>query len=95
VELRNSCQYLASRICRVSSAGATAAPAELGGFPGDRNGRRDDPAGVSESRYAPGHLVSGRTGRPAVTTLRAVGEQYPSFSAEPPGGRVDMDDDHG
>jgi hypothetical protein len=95
VELRNSCQHLASRICRVSSAGATPAPAELGCFPRDRDARRDDPAGVSESRYAPGHLVPGRRGRPAVTMLRAVGEQYDSFWAELPGGRVDTDNDHG
>ena len=45
MELRNSCQHLASRICRVSSAGATAAAAELRGFAQDR----DDPLGASDS----------------------------------------------
>jgi hypothetical protein len=94
VELRNSCQHPASRICRVSSAGATAAPPELGGFPRDKDGRRDDPAGVSHSSYAPGHLLSGGRGRPAVTALPAAGERYDSFSAELPGGRVGMDNDH-
>jgi hypothetical protein len=95
VELRNSRHHLASRICRVSSAGATAAAAELRGFAWDRDGRRDDPAGASNSRYALGHLVSDRTGRPAVIALRAFGGQYETFSAELPGGRVDMDNDHG
>ena len=94
MELRNSCQHLASRICRVSSAGATAAAAELRGFAQDRDGRRDDPAGASNSRYAPGRLVSGSRGRPAVTALPAVGGQYDSFSAELPGG-AGMDNDHG
>jgi len=95
VELRNYRQYLASGHRRVSSAEATAAAAELRGFAQDRDGRRDDPAGASNSRYALGHLVSDRTGRPAVTALRAFGGQYETFSAELPGGRVDMDNDHG
>jgi hypothetical protein len=95
VELRNSRHHLASRICRVSSAGATAAAAELRGFAQDRDGRRDDHPGVSNSSHVLSHLVSDRTGRPAVIALRAFGGQYDSFSAELPGGRVDMDNDHG
>jgi hypothetical protein len=95
MELRNSCQHLASRICRINSAGATAAAAELRGFAQDRDGRRDDPAGASNSRYALGQLVSGRRSRPAVTALRAVGGRYDSFSAGLPGGGVVLDNDHG